>query len=205
MLNGMTSTGSMSNLYSATGNGNTNGSSDLYTYRVDTAGCIRYPMIDTIRVAGMSTREAKHALEERLREVINPVAVVVIISQRQFSVIGGANTGRYFMRKEKLTIYEALAMAGNAQEYADRSKVRIIRTLPTGQTIVKKFDLRSADIVNSEFYYIQPDDVIYIQMLNEQVFAMNSFAAVLSTVAATLGFGVFIYSFVNNYLVQPFK
>ncbi len=204
VLNGLVS-GSSSLSYMSNTNSNSNGNSDLYTYRVDTAGCIRYPMIDTVKVVGMTTREAKYALEERLKSVINPVSVIVMISQRQFSVIGGANTGRYFMKKEKVTIYEALAMAGNAQEYADRSKVRIIRTLPTGQTIVKKFDLRSADIVNSEFYYVQPDDIIYIQMLNEQIFAMNSFAAVISTVAATLGFGVFIYSFVNTYLVQPFK
>ncbi|HBZ34242.1 MAG TPA: hypothetical protein DEO38_03975 [Bacteroidales bacterium] len=204
VLNGFNG-GSASYYYLMNNTGSSYGNQDLYTYRVDTAGCIRYPMIDTVKVVGLTTREAKHALEERLRSVINPVSVVVIISQRQFSVIGGAGTGRFFMQKEKVTIYEALAMAGNAQEYADRSKVRIIRTLPNGQTIVKKFDLRSADIINSEFYYIQPDDIIYIQMLNEQVFAMNSFAAVLSTIASTIGFGVFIYSFVNNYLVQPFK
>lgn len=205
VLNGLSGTNSYSSYYYMNNNGSTNGNQDLYTYRVDTAGYIRYPMIDTVKVVGLTTREAKFALEERLKDVINPVSVMVMISQRQFCVIGGAGTGRFFMQKEKVTIYEAIAMAGNAQEFADRSKVRIIRTLPTGQTIIKKFDLRSADIVNSEFYYVQPDDIIYIQMLNEQIFAMNSFAAVLSTIASTVGFGVFIYSFVNNYLVQPFK
>ena len=57
-------------------------------------------------------------------------------------------------------------MAGDAGTYADRSKVRIIRETENG-TIVKMFDLRSRNIVHSEFYYIEPNDVIYIRAYEE--------------------------------------
>jgi len=49
------------------------------------------------------------------------------------------------------------------------------------------------DIINSEFYYVEPNDVIYIQDMNEQFFSVTSFASLLSTVFATFSFGIFIY------------
>ncbi|MBO5961151.1 MAG: hypothetical protein J6P99_04870, partial [Paludibacteraceae bacterium] len=72
-------------------------------------------------------------------------------------------------------------------------------------TEVKSFDIRSKEIINSEYYYVEPNDVIYIQTLNEQFFSMSSFASVLSTIATTLSFGIFVYSFIDTYLVKPFK
>jgi len=53
--------------------------------------------------------------------------------------------------------------------------------------------VRSVDIINSEFYYVEPNDVIYIQDMNEQFFSVTSFASLLSTVFATFSFGIFIY------------
>jgi polysaccharide export outer membrane protein len=94
-----------------------------------------------------------------------------------------------------VTIYEALAMAGDIGDFGDRSKVRIIRE-SEGQTKVKVFDVRSADIVNSEFYYIEPNDVIYIQRIKGQSFGINSAATTVSVVATTLAFGGFVYGLV---------
>lgn len=185
-------------------NTNSAANSELYTYLVDDEGNITFPMVGSVYVRGSTTREIKTMLEKRLLEVANNTSIEVKIVNRSFSVIGANRTGRYSISKEKLTIFEALAMAGDIDNYGDRSKIRIIRETDEG-TKVSTFDIRSEDIINSEFYYIEPNDVIYIQKLNEQVFGLSSFASVISITASTISFGVFLYAVIDEYIVQPIK
>ena len=63
-------------------------------------------------------------------------------------------------------------------------------------TEIKVFDVRSEDIINSEFYYIEPNDVIYIQKIKGQSFGINSVTTTISVVATTLAFGGFVYGLV---------
>lgn len=87
-------------------------------------------------------------------------------------------------------------MAGDLGFYADRSKVRILRVTESGNQI-KTFDLRNANIINSEFYYLEPDDVIFIQPMNKQFFGVSTFWAALSTIITTYSLGYFIYKSFN--------
>ena len=86
-------------------------------------------------------------------------------------------------------------MAGDIGDFGDRSKVRIVRE-KEGVTQVKEFDVRSEDIINSEFYYVEPNDVIYIQRIKGQSFGINSVTTTISVVATTLAFGGFVYGLV---------
>jgi polysaccharide export outer membrane protein len=123
------------------------------------------------------------------------ISVEVNIVRRTFSVISDRGSGVLSMPKEKVTVFEALAMAGDIGDFGDRSKVRIVREIE-GQTKVMTFDLRSEDIINSEYYYIEPNDVIYIQKIKGQSFGINSAATTVSVVATTLAFGGFVYALV---------
>ena len=174
--------------------------SDLYTYLVDDNGEIHFPLVGTLMVRGLTVRRVKSELEKALQPITHTSSVEVRVVQRFFSVIGANRSGRFALPKEKVTIFEALAMAGDISNYGDRSKVRIIRESEEG-TAVKSFDIRSEEIINSEYYYVEPNDVIYIQTLNEQFFSMTSFASVISTIATTLSFGIFIYSFIDTYFI----
>jgi hypothetical protein len=107
-------------------------------------------------------------------------------------VIGGGKSGYYTMPREKINIFQALAMAGDVGMYGDRSRIRILRETDNG-TIIKSFDVRSADIIHSEYFYIEPNDVIYIQTLNEQFFSITNLPSLFSTVISTFSFGVLIY------------
>jgi polysaccharide export outer membrane protein len=71
--------------------------------------------------------------------------------------------------------------------------VRIIRR-SGDKSEVRTFDLRSKDIINSEFYYIRPNDIIYVPSFNGQFFGITSFTSLLSTITSTLSFGVLIYT-----------
>ncbi len=182
--------------------------SDLYTYLIDEKGNITFPTIGEVYVKGLTTRQVKHRIEEGLAGVIVQhgtmpnISVEVQIVQRYFSVIGEGVGGRFNIEKEKITIFEALAMAGNIGEFGDRSQVHIIRE-SADSTVVRTFDVRSADIINSEYYYIEPNDVIYIQQMKGKSFGLTSAGATLSVVASTLSFGVFIYTLVDRFIVQP--
>ena len=183
------------------GNGGVGGSYDLYTYLVQEDGCIDFPMVGRVPVRGMTTREVKRVLEDELSSFIKSygdyqmMSVEVKIVRRSFSVISDRGSGTFNIQKEKVTIFEALAMAGDIGDFGDRSKVRIVRE-KEGLTLVKEFDVRSEDIINSEFYYIEPNDVIYIQRIKGQSFGINSVTTTISVVATTLAFGGFVYGLV---------
>ncbi len=183
------------------GGGGAGGSYDLYTYLVQEDGCIDFPMVGRVPVRGMTTRGVKRVLEEELSSFIKSygdyqmMSVEVKIVRRSFSVISDIGSGTFNIQKEKVTIFEALAMAGDIGDFGDRSKVRIVRE-KEGVTQIKEFDVRSEDIINSEFYYIEPNDVIYIQRIKGQSFGINSVTTSISVVATTLAFGGFVYGLV---------
>ncbi len=180
--------------------GNMNGQSttDLYSYLVDDDGNINFPTLGKIHVAGLTTRECKCEMERQLGTLLkelpgySTISVEINVVQRTFSLIG-VRSGRFPIRKEKLTIFEALAEMGNLQNFSDRARVKIIRDVD-GQTTIREFDLRSEDIINSEFYYIQPNDILYVREIPGKAFGISNAATAVSVVATTLSFGVFIYS-----------
>lgn len=184
------------------GQGSMYGSYDLYTYLVDDDGNIEFPTIGKIYVRGLTTREVKRELEKELGTLLkeipgySTISVEVNIVNRSFSVIG-AQSGRYTINKEKMTIFEALAMAGNLGEFNSRKEIKIVRE-KEGVTTIMTFDARSKDLVNSEYYYIEPNDIIYIRQIPGYSFGINHVTTVIGVTAATISFGVFIYSIVQT-------
>lgn len=183
-------------------NGSSGGSYDLYTYLIDDDGNIDFPTIGKVYVRGMTTREVKHKLEDELSALLkeipgySTVSVEVNIVNRSFSIIG-AQSGRYMINKEKMTIFEALAMAGDLNEFNSRKEIKLVRE-KEGVTTIKTFDARSKDLVNSEYYYIEPNDIIYIRQIPGYSFGINSASTVLGVTATTISFGVLIYTIVQT-------
>ena len=183
------------------GGGDLYGTNELYSYLVDADGNIQYPMIGDVPVRGKTTREVKHILEEQLAGMVKEIgdytlmSVEVQVISRFFSVIGAVQSARVPLIKEKVTIFEALAMAGDIADYGDHSKLRIVREIE-GQTTIRTFDARSKDLINSEFYYIEPNDVIYIQFMPGHTFGINHVTTTIAVVATTISFAGFIYALV---------
>ena len=194
--------GNSSQMRQYMGQGGLGGSYDLYTYLVDEEGNIEFPTIGKVFVQGKTTREVKRAIEEMMGSLLqqipgyNMVSVEVSVVNRSFSIIG-AQSGRYTINKEKMTIFEALAMAGDLGEFNSRKEIKLVRE-KNGVTTIKTFDARSEDIVNSEYYYIEPNDIIYIRQIPGYSFGINHVTTVIGVTAATISFGVFIYSIVQT-------
>lgn len=186
-----------------TGQGNLYGTSELYSYLVDEEGNIQYPMVGDVPVRGKTTREVKILLEEQLAGLVKKIgdyslmSVEVQVINRFFSVIGAVQSARVPLIKEKVNIFEALAMAGDIADYGDHSKLRIVREIE-GVTTIRTFDVRSKDIINSEFFYIEPNDVIYIQYMPGHTFGINHVTTTIAVVATTISFGGFIYALVQR-------
>lgn len=184
-----------------TSNNNNNqtqgGTRGLTTYTVYDDGTIDFPYIGAIEVVGKTTREIKYSLEERLVDYVKDCSVEVRLANSFFNVLTESGASRYQITKEKMTIFEALAVAGDLGNYSDRKRVKILRQGMDGETVVKEFDLRSKDVLGSEFYYIQPNDIIYVKAFNGQFFRSGSFLTALGLTTTTISFGLLIWQIVR--------
>ena len=166
-------------------------------FAVSPQGNIYFPYLGDIYVKDKTTFEVQELLTSKLtKEISSQCFAIVSLMNRSFFVIGEAGTGMYSIEKEQTTIYQALAKSRDIKPYGNRAKVRIVRQTVNG-TEVKTFDIRSRDIVNSEFYYIQPNDVIYVQPLGRQFMGITSFGAVFAMISTFISVGLTIYNFVK--------
>jgi polysaccharide biosynthesis/export protein len=169
---------------------------DLYTYLIKENGCINLPVVGEVKVEGKTVREATVEVEKAIDPIFkfNP-SVDIKIAERYFSIVGNSANGLIQMPKEKINIFQALAMAGDIGIYGDKSKIRILRETPNG-TVLKTFDVRSEDIVHTAYFYVEPNDVIYVQNLDKQFFSVINVPSLFSVVVSTVSFGIFVYDLV---------
>lgn len=168
---------------------------DLYTYSILANGNIEFPIIGEIYVKGKTLRETKKTIENAIRPLLKINSVDVRMVGRSFSIIGAGKSGRFSFPKEKINIFQALAISGDVGLYTDRSKIKILRQTKNG-TQIKTFDIRGTDIINSEFYYLEPDDVIFLQPMNAQFFGVTTFWSAVSTVITTASFITGVYAII---------
>lgn len=159
------------------------------TYKVYNDGTIDIPFITGIYVKDLTLREASNVIQQSVREFAPDAFVKVGLSNDYFYILTDNQNGKYPIYKEKLTIFQAVSMAGGMPTNADRSRVRIIRKIPNQlHPIVKEFDLRSKHIIGSEFYYIQPNDMIYISSVKSNFYGVSNYSATIISITSTLSF-----------------
>lgn len=147
-------------------------------------GTITFPYLGQIYVADLTILEIRKLITARLQDISANASANVTLATSYFSVIGESGSRRVSMFSNNMTIYQALAISGNISDYTKRDEVTILRQL-NGATQIKKFDLRSKDIINTEFYYIQPNDVIYFPQSKGKFFgATTSFAGIFGLVTS---------------------
>ena len=158
---------------------------NMISYRVQTDGSIDLPFVSHIPVKGLTLQEATKVVEERLKELIPDANVKLSLSNKTFTVFGDAGSGIFPIYKEKLTIFQALSMSGDLNESNDRKHIRIIRETEKGTQILE-FDIRSLSIIDSKYYYIYPNDIIYVQREFSSFYKVNSYSALLSVISFSL-------------------
>lgn len=160
-------------------------------FTVDIHGNIEIPIIGKMNVLGYTTEEISDRVEELLlKEYFEESAnifVTVKLSGLRFTVNGEVGTtGTVTLFKERVTIMEAIANAGDISVVGNRKDVLIIRQYPEGQKI-HHIDLTDISAMQSPYYYIQPNDYIYVKPLKQKSIGTGTtFVQTLTTVVSVL-------------------
>ncbi|WP_224999087.1 polysaccharide biosynthesis/export family protein [Cesiribacter sp. SM1] len=157
-------------------------------YLVDSAGYIRFPVLGKLHLAGLTKEEAVQKLETSLQEYLREPVVNIRFLNYRVTVIGEVrNPSTFTVESEKLNLLTALGMAGDLTIYGKRENVLLIRE-EGGVRTMTRINLNSRNLLNSPYFYLQQNDVIYVEAVKARGYAANPVRAnipfVLSLVSA---------------------
>ena len=133
------------------------------TYFIDANGAINFPVLGFVKLAGLTRLEAVQYLQEQLNAYVEGAVVNIQLLNFKFTVLGQVRTpGTYNALTERMSILEAIGMAGDLLVTGERKNVKLIRE-ENGQIKEYNLDLTKADLMQSPAYYIRQNDVIYIE------------------------------------------
>lgn len=143
------------------------GGGSLQGYLVDNDGFINFPVVGKIHVAGLTKTECEDLIKSKVQPYLakgeNPIVTVTMASYR-VTVLGEVNSPKVVpVATEKMSILEALAQAGDLSIYGRRDNVLLIREDATGQKHQYRLNLNDANLINSPYYYLQQNDIVYVQ------------------------------------------
>jgi polysaccharide biosynthesis/export protein len=161
----------------------------LNSYSVNADGNIDFPIVGKVYVRGLTVEQVKATLQQSIGEYLKETTVVVKTVNFRVTLVGEVNRpGEFTIYKDDLNLFEALALAGDMTEFANRSRVALIRQVDGGSQ-VHYLDLSSEKILSSSFYYLEPNDIVYIAPLGYKRWGLGStfpWAIVLGSVTTAL-------------------
>ena len=147
---------------------------------INSLGMIEIPVIGKIFLLGKNLEEAKISVQKVVDEYLQDAIVIVKLANFQVTILGEVNKpGTFPVFKENVTIFEALALAGDLSDYANRQKIKIVRTHNNKKKIYT-IDLTDQQLLLSDFYYLRNDDMIYVEPLKYRTFRKSQSQIVLS-------------------------
>ena len=145
-------------------------------YLVDNDGNIDFPIVGTIHIAGNTIEQANAIIKEKIAPYIQKdldYIVNTLMDNYEITVMGEVQRPNTFtITRNKCTVLEALAMAGDMTIYGKRDNVKILREMPNGEYEIHELDLRDANLLNSPYYYLQQRDILYVEP--NEVMAQNA-------------------------------
>ena len=139
------------------------GQQSIQTYLVDTNGAIVFPVLGKLQVAGLSRSELFQLLETKIAKYIKNPIINIRRMNFKVSVQGEVNLpGTYTINSDRVTLIEAISMAKDLTIYGKRDNILIIREI-NGVKSYNRVDLTKADFINSPFYYLSQNDVVYVE------------------------------------------
>ena len=184
--------------------GTNNISSGQYanSYRVQADGTVDLPFLKPLKMQGLTEVEAQNLLRDAFKEIIPDADVKLALYNKYFSVIGDAHAGQFYIYKEKLNIFQALAMTGDVMNSGDRRHIRIIRPRDNGQEPeVLEFDIRTNTIIDSKYYYVYPNDVIYVARQKNSFYTVPSYSGFIGLITSSVA----LLTTVLNYVAYMYK
>lgn len=138
-------------------------------YFVDQDGFIDFPVLGKLKVEGLTIEEAKGEIYELLQEYLKDPVVNMRFLNLKVTILGEVNRpGVQRLSNKRITILEAIGMAGDLSDYANRNNVLVIRE-EEGRRTYTRLDLQSAKIFTSPYFYMQQNDVIYVEPIQARI------------------------------------
>lgn len=141
------------------------GQNRVLGYLVDKEGNIDFPQLGVIKVQGMTRAELTGYIKNQLIEkglVKDPIVTIQFLNFK-VSVLGEVTRpGTFDVTSDRITLLDVLSLAGDLTVYGQRENVKVIRE-ENGERVVASLDLRSKDLLSSPYYYLQQNDVVYVE------------------------------------------
>lgn len=175
----------------------------LQPYVVSPDGFINFPVLGKIHVAGMTLDGLTDYLTEKIGEkVVDPIVTVELINFH-VNVIGEVNhPGMYIVNRERFSVLDALAQAGDLTAYGERNNVMIIRE-EDGKRVVRRLDLNKAETLESPYFYLCQNDVVYVEpntvrqanakVDNDRQFRLSMTSVIVSAVSVIASLGIALF------------
>lgn len=173
-----------------------NNLNNAYTYRIFSDGTVDLPFLPPIKLEGLTELEAQDTIRHFLREMIPDAEVKLAMANKNFTVLGDIGSGVRYIYKERMTIYQALAMTGDAMQSADRKHIRIVRPHGNGKPEILEFDMRTNTLINSQYYYIYPNDLIYVSREPASFVKQSTYTSFLAIITSSVSLLLSVLNFI---------
>ncbi|HLO60084.1 MAG TPA: polysaccharide biosynthesis/export family protein [Bacteroidales bacterium] len=168
----------------------------LNSYVIDEQGFVQLPVIGKIKVSGITTNQVTDLIKDSVQNILSLPVITVKLVNQYVTILGEVGTpGHYVYSQNKFNVFNALGLAGDISATGNREEITLIRN-ENGKTNRIKLDLTSPEILSSNYFYIQPNDVIYVKPLRKRIWGMETvpFAVIFSTITT----GLLIYTIIQQ-------
>lgn len=172
-------------------------SEELISYAVNDKGYINFPFIGDIFVKDMTIAEAKIKIEKELNKYLSNISIRMRFVGNKITILGEVNSpGSQTFYDEKITIFQALGLAGDIADFGDKTKVTLIRE-KNNEIKYHYLDLTRRDVVESDYYYLIPNDILIVDPVKAKYRAMQNYS-MLYLLFSTISTAISIYSLSQN-------
>jgi polysaccharide export outer membrane protein len=168
----------------------------LNSYMVDTEGYINFSFIDKMYVKGMTIDEVRKKVQTSLNEYFKETTVTAKLINFQIAILGEVGSpGNFTIDKDQINVLQAIAMAGGIKEFGNNRKVKLVRQTLKGSEVYH-LNLGDSKILESDYFYLMPNDIIYVEPMNAKTWAYSTFP--YSMVFSVISIGLSVYVLVNS-------
>lgn len=168
-------------------------------YSIDKDGNITLPEVGDVEIANLSVEKAAKVIQEKLIDYLSNATVLVKLVSFKITVLGEvSNPGYYYIYNDQATILEGLGLAGDLSDFGNRKNITLVRQTENGSKAIL-IDLKDPDLLGSDYYYLSPNDVIYVQPLRAKNARGNlSTLTVLGVLFGGISSAVLLLQFLKN-------
>ena len=159
-------------------------------YIVDAYGYVQLPLVGSVLLGGLTSKEARDTITKRLERYIQTPSVKLNIQNFRVTILGEVSRpGVYYVSSEKMEITSALAMAGDLTIFARRENVSVIRE-ENGKKTFSTIDLTTRELFNSPCYNLHSNDIVYVEPLKSKKFQAQNWYRVMPFVLSSISVAI---------------